>query len=398
MAGSSEIRNPQGRSDPLSGEEAELYARAARAAGALGVAANLESGTFVLTGAGKSFGLACMQRAATLPAFRQRIAATDRDALDGLAREGRLDIRIRLVGEDASVRHVRLTGTGDGRTWSGLLLSAGREPDGGQARLDFEDALRDGLKQGGILAFHQPIVDLTTGRLAGFEALARWRKPGEGLIGPDDFLPLAAEMGLTGEIGDAVRAGAIADLAAWRSARPGLKSLYVAANATAGELTRPGFAPDLIETVRNAGLPRGAFKLEINETEVMGDPEAVGAVCTELKAAGITLVLDDFGTGYSSLARLDRLPFDVLKIDQYFIRAMMADAATRAIVSSVVKLARNYAMLVVAEGVETRAMAEMAREQGCDFAQGYFYASALSPEQADTVIETGCEGRFSGAV
>lgn len=398
MAGPSEIRDPEGRSDPLSGEEADRFARAALAAGALGIMADLPAGSLVLTGVAESFGLSRTQRSGSFSALRERIAATDRNALDTLARPGQADIRIRLVGEDAHVRHVRLTGAGDGQTWTGLLLPAGRGPDGGQARLDTEDALRRGLTQDEVLAFHQPIVDLSTDRLAGFEALARWRRPGEGLIGPDDFLPLAAEMGLTGAIGDAVRAGAIADLSAWRTARPDIRSLYVTANATAGELTDPGFAPRLIETVRRAGLPRGAFKLEINETELMGDPEAVGAVCTELKAAGIALVLDDFGTGYSSLARLDRLPFDVMKIDQYFIRAMMSDASARAIVGSVVKLARNYAMLVVAEGVETRAMADAAREQGCDFAQGFYYASALDPEEAGQVIETGCQGRFDGAV
>ena len=147
--------------------------------------------------------------------------------------------------------------------------------------------------------------------------------------------------------------------------------------------------------VNQAGLPPGGFKLEINETELMSDPDTVSAVCRTLKSAGIALVLDDFGTGYSSLARLDRLPFDILKIDQYFIRAMMSDLSARAIVSSVVRLARNYAMVVVAEGVETKDMAECAAEQGCDFAQGFHYAGALEPDAAAACVRSGRADRFA---
>lgn len=378
--------------------DADDFARAGLAAGALALRAEPDEGALNLTGDAVAFGLARVQQYGELSGFVEAIAATDRDALDGLSRAGRLDVRLRLVGEDHHVRHVRLAGTGDGRVWTGLLLPAGAGPDGGQARLARETALQSDLAEGRILAFHQPIIDLTTGRLAGFEALARWRKPGEGLIGPDDFLPLAAEMGLTRAIGDQVRAGAIADLAAWRTAYPAARRLTVAANATAGELLSEGFADTLVDAVRTAGLDPGAFKLEINETELMGDADAVTRVCAVLKRAGIALVLDDFGTGYSSLARLDRLPFDVLKIDQYFIRAMVADPGARAIVASVIKLARNYAMTVVAEGVETLSAARLAAEQGCDFAQGFAYAGALAPEEAGTVIESGREGRFAGVV
>lgn len=397
MARSPEIRDPQGRPRPLDAGGSSPYAQAVRAAGALGVEIDLPAQRIALTGEAGGLGLAATQARASLAAFRERIAATDRAALETLSAPGRLDVRVRLIGEDSQVRHVRLSGRGDGTSWTGLLLPAGHGPDGGHQRLENEAALRRGLDEGRVVAFHQPIVDLRTGRLAGFEALARWQRPGLGLVAPDDFLPLAEQMGLLAEIGRAVRAGAIADLAAWRAANPALRSLYVAANATAGELAAPGFAETLIAAVREAGLPRGAFRLEINETELMQDPDAICAVCAELKAAGIALVLDDFGTGYSSLARLDRLPFDVMKIDQYFIRAMMADRAARSIVSSVVRLARNYAMVVVAEGVETEAMARTAAGQGCDYAQGFYYAGALAPDEAGAVIAAGREGRFHGA-
>lgn len=370
-------------------------ARAAEAAGALALRVEPGSGRLELSGPVEGFGLCGVQRRGRLSELRDQIAATDRVALDGLSGPGRLDVRLRLVGEDQHVRHVRLTGAGDGRVWTGLLLPAGAGPDGGQARLAREAALTRDLAAGRILAFHQPIVDLSSGCLAGFEALARWQKPGEGLIGPDDFLPLAAEMGLTTAIGEQVRAAAIADLAAWRGAMGAARRLTVAANATASELLAPDFADTLIAAVKAADLPPGAFKLEINETEMMREPEAVTGVCARLKRAGIALVLDDFGTGYSSLARLDRLPFDTVKIDQYFIRAMSADPGARAIVSSVVKIARNYAMTIVAEGVETAEMARLAAAQGCDFAQGFAYAGALPPDEAARVIETGREGRFA---
>jgi EAL domain-containing protein (putative c-di-GMP-specific phosphodiesterase class I) len=368
----------------------EGFAEAARAAGALAASLDPATGEASLHGDADSLGL---RAASDFSGFLDQVAPADRPALGVLSRAGRVDIRIRIVGADGQVRPVRLLGQGGETGFSGLVLPAG---EGGEDREEVgrEAAFAAALKAGEVIAFHQPVIDLQTERLAGFEALARWCPPGGGIMAPDDFFALANRMKLMHAIGDRVRGSALADLSAWRAADPSLDRLWVSANATASELLRPGFADDLIALVGEAGVPRGRFKLEINETEVMRDPEGSEAVLLRLKAAGIGLALDDFGTGYSSLARLDRLPFDVIKIDQYFVRALIGDGASRSITASVIKLARSLGMVIVAEGVETAEMADLLAEMGCDYGQGFHYAGALPPERAGRVVTEGKEGLF----
>ena len=371
---------------------AEAFSAAARAAGAL--ALEVEGETVRLTGDASPHGLARVQGAGTLEAFRTCIAPGDRAALSALFAGERVDLRLRLVGEDGRVRHVRLMGDG-ASPWRGLLLPAGASPDGGLAALDLETALRQGVSDGAIVAYHQPVIALQTGRLAGFEALARWERPDGAVSGPETFLGLAAEHNLIGPIGQSVRACAARDASAWRLARPDAATLFVAANATASELCAPDFASGLIALVEAADLPAGAFKLEISETEVMRDPEAAETAMKALKAAGFSLVLDDFGTGYSSLSRLDRFPFDTVKIDQHFTRLGETDPSARTIIAGVVRIAQSYAMSVVAEGVETKAAAQICLELGCDYGQGFRFAQALSPDHAAEAVLNGVAGRFS---
>lgn len=379
---------------------ADLFAAAARAAGAIALRADLDSGALGIEGDAAPFGIAATQHAAHLSSLRAQIAQTDTHAFDGLYSAGPVDVRLRLVGEDRHVRHVRLTGRTRDGVFEGMLLIAGAAPRGGTEKLDREVDLTRDLQAGRVIPFYQPIIDLDSGRLAGFEALARWRRPGESLVAPDDFLPLAAEMNLIAEVGARIREGAIRDLAAWQQAGLELGGLYIAANATAGEVSAPGFVRALIETIDAAGIPRDRFKLEINESELMLAPEAVVLACQALKEAGICLVIDDFGTGYSSLARLDQLPFDVLKIDQYFIRALGSapdrNPQARSIVTSIVELARACEMDVVAEGVESAASADAVRQQGVRFAQGFQFGSAVPADEAEAWIIGGASGRFAG--
>jgi len=379
----------------VSGQDGSAFSRAAGAAGALALEAEPGRGRLSMNGDAAAFGLSACAASGRLERLHAAAAPGDRACLDALSRPGGCDIRLRVIGEDAAVRYARLIGSGDGEVWRGLLIPAGADPEGGLARIDLETELGKALGQGDVIAHHQPVVSLSDRRLAGFEALARWIRPGGGVLSAEEFLPLAEERAMTARIGEAVRACAARDAAAWRAARPDAKTLFVAANATAGELCSPGFADTLVEAVRNAGLARGVFKLEVSETEVMRDPEAAETAMKRLKAAGVSLVLDDFGTGYSSLARLDRFPFDTIKIDQYFIRAATADASARAIIASVVRIARSYAMTVVAEGVETEDAARLCAEMGCDYGQGFRFARALAPQDAADAVTAGLEGRFS---
>ncbi|MFW5661866.1 MAG: EAL domain-containing protein [Oceanicaulis sp.] len=366
-----------------------VLAAGAEAAGAVGLV--VENGAFVIEGGCSVLGLD--PAPVSLDAFAERLAPGDRGVLDRVRSGEACDTRLRLIGADGKVRYARLIGRGEGGAWRGLLVPAGASPEGGIERIDLETALKAAVQTGEVTAFHQPLVDLQTRRLAGFEALARWLRPDGDVMGPDEFLPLAAEQGLTRTLGEAVRTSAARDAAAWRAAGAA-QTLFVAANATAGEICAPGFAESLVEMVQAAGLPANRFKLEVNETEVMADPNAAETALKTLKAAGFSLAIDDFGTGYSSLSRLDRFPFDSVKIDQYFIRAALADAAARAIVKSVVSIARSYAMTIVAEGVETEEAAGLCADLGCDFGQGFRFARALRPEDAAEAVRSGIEGRF----
>ena len=378
-------------SDPL-----HPYMDAVAAAGALAVEIGFLDDTLSLGGEALSLGLGALSATGDFRQLRDRLAPIDQSRLDQLKRAGPTDVRLRLLGDDHVVRYVRLIGQGDGLTWRGLMLPAGGSA-GRRADMDLESALAESLNSGEVCAYYQPVVDLKSGVLAGFEALARWDRPGVGLLGPDEFMPLAQSHGYIEAVGETVRAMAVQDLSAWLAAGPPALNLFVTANATASEVCNPDFAERLLEAVQIAGLPKGGFKLEVNETDVMLDPEAAERTLNAVRDQGVPIVLDDFGTGYSSLARLDRFAFDVVKLDQYFIRAALTDGSARSIISSVVRIAESYGMLVVAEGIETEAAQTLCLELGCDYGQGYQFAPALSPQDAAQAVTQGLKARFAQA-
>ncbi|SDM22655.1 EAL domain-containing protein [Maricaulis salignorans] len=365
----------------------------ARAAGAVAFAIELDRGGQIrFTGALEAFGL---QRATfDWSGFCDRLGPADHARLDAALGGDRLDLRIRLIGETGSVAYVRLLGRRvTEQRFEGLMTPAGLSGEGA-LRIREEHALANAVAAGEVIAWYQPIIALATGRLAGFEALARWERPGVGVLAPQDFLAMADDLDLLDRISTEVRASAIADLSLWRTVCEGGSELFVAANATVSELVSPSFPDALLEAVRQAQLPAGAFKLEIAETEIMRDPDLAAGVMARLSAGGIALALDDFGTGYSSLARLEMLPFDVVKIDRYFVRAMAANESAGTVVQSVIQLARHFGMKIVAEGIESAESGDGLRAMGCDFGQGYRYAGALAPDQALLAVRHGLEGRF----
>jgi len=256
----------------------------------------------------------------------------------------------------------------------------------GLSRLALESDLRGAISRGEICAFFQPIVRLATGELAGFEALARWRHPRRGYLGPDDFLPLMAEMGMMSELGEHMMRVAARQLGVWRRAHPAVDHLTCSVNLSTGEIDRDGLVDELADLVRENGLRRGSLKLEITESDIMRDPERAALTLRALRDAGAAIALDDFGTGFSSLSYLTRLPFDTLKIDRYFVRTMASNEGSAKIVRSVIQLGQDLAMEVVAEGVENGVMASALLDLGCDYGQGYGYAPALSPQEAEVYL------------
>ncbi len=281
---------------------------------------------------------------------------------------------------ELAVESAKSTGRGGAAAYG-----RGLESDG-LSRLALEGDLKGALGRGELTAFYQPIVRLSTGALSGFEALVRWRHPRRGLLTPEQFLPLCEEMGLMSQLGAAMMRDAAQQLADWRTRHRAAGELTVAVNLSTGEIDRPDLVDQVRQIRRDTGLPAGALKLEVTESDVMRDPDRAAVVLEALRHAGAGLALDDFGTGFSSLSYLTRLPFDTIKVDRYFVRTMAANEGSEKIVSSVVRLGQDLSMEVVAEGVENAGMARRLLALGCDYGQGFGYAPALSPQEAEVYL------------
>ncbi|CAN5125124.1 bifunctional diguanylate cyclase/phosphodiesterase [soil metagenome] len=254
------------------------------------------------------------------------------------------------------------------------------------SRLALESDLRGAFARGEIVPYFQPVVRLETGEISGFEALARWRHPRRGIVPPDEFLPMCDEMGLLAELGVCMMSQSAKQLAEWRGRHRAAADLTCSVNLSTGEIDRPNLVDDVAALLKQTGLPSGALKLEITESDIMRNPEHATVVLRQLREAGAGLSLDDFGTGFSSLSYLTRLPFDTLKIDRYFVRTMGANEGSAKIVRSVVNLGRELSLEVVAEGVENATMAKLLMELGCHYGQGYGYAPALSAQEAEVYL------------
>ena len=259
-------------------------------------------------------------------------------------------------------------------------------PGAARSRLELESDVRGALERGEMEPFYQPIVRLADARVAGFEALVRWRHPRLGLLHPDEFLPLVAEARLMPELGLHMIEAAAAQLARWRADHPDAGAISVGVNVTCGDLERP----DLVERVKAAiarnGLPHGALKLELTESEIMRDPDRAALVLEALRDAGVALAADDFGMGFSSLSYLARLPLQQLKIDRYFVRTMGVNEGSAKIVGSVVALGRDLGLEIIAEGVEDAPMAAALHALGCHYGQGFGYARPLPAQEAEVYL------------
>jgi EAL domain-containing protein (putative c-di-GMP-specific phosphodiesterase class I)/GGDEF domain-containing protein len=252
------------------------------------------------------------------------------------------------------------------------------------ARITLEREMRGALERNEFRAYFQPKINLATGKIEACEALARWIRPDRTIISPGRFIPVAEESGLIGALSDAIMREACWKAASW--ARAGHPA-NVAVNVSALQFRSDKFADQVLRVVQHAGLAPARLELEITESVVMEDPERALRVIRPLKEAGVRLAIDDFGCGHSSLAALSKLPFDVIKIDQQFIRALeRGDAQSAAIVEMILALARTLNMEVVAEGVERRDDVEFVAARGCHWVQGFFFGAAVSaPEFAETL-------------
>ncbi len=233
--------------------------------------------------------------------------------------------------------------------------------------------LRRAVERDEIVAYYQPIIALGSGVLTGFEVLARWRHPDRGLLGPDQFLPMAEESGLINELGASILRSSLVQLGRWRDRFQEFRELSIAVNVSARQLLGHQLVDIVGDALTEAGVPANSLWLEITETALMTDVKAASIALRELRSIGLHLSVDDFGTGYSSLTYLKRFPVEAIKIDRSFVNGLGIDAEDTTIVEAVVNLGHSLGLSVVAEGVETPLQLSRLRDLGCDRAQGYLF-------------------------
>ncbi|WP_399225912.1 aminotransferase class I/II-fold pyridoxal phosphate-dependent enzyme [Streptomyces sp. TRM49041] len=233
---------------------------------------------------------------------------------------------------------------------------------------------------------YQPIVELVTGSVAGFEALIRWPHRRRGLVPPDQFITLAEETGHITALGSWVLQNATADIARWQRARHRAQPLYVNVNVSARQFLDPGFVDDVRRVLDTSGLARGSLVLEITESVLMRHDEQVRAAMRTLKDLGVSIAVDDFGTGFSSLSYLREFPIDALKVDKSFIDDIVTDGQQVALVEGIVRIADVLGLQVTAEGIENGGQRDLLAAMGCRFGQGYHFARPMTPDEAQRFL------------
>ena len=252
-------------------------------------------------------------------------------------------------------------------------------------RLAMESELRRAIEREEIKVLYQPIVRLEDRAIAGFEALARWDHPKLGRLSPAEFISIAEEIGLIVDLGLFVLEHTARQLAQWQAATRSREPVFASVNVSSRQLLRHDLIQDLRGVLGRASLARGTLKLEITESLVMENPEHAAQMLTRIKELGAGLSLDDFGTGHSSLAYLQRFPFDTIKIDQSFVRT--TPRGTRPVIlRSIIALAHDLGMEVVAEGAETDSDAVELYQLGCEYAQGFAFGEPMSAEGARDLL------------
>ena len=261
-----------------------------------------------------------------------------------------------------------------------------RMRDEAKSALLLEHDMRQAIRNNEFHLVFQPVVDMRSGCLEGFEALIRWTHPERGLICPAQFIPLAEESGMIIPIGDFVIREACRILRGWRDARPAAEELTVAVNLSGRQFEGSKLAERIREVMAEHGLPSHCLKLEIVETVLMDDAKRSVAQLAALHDLGLRLSVDDFGTGYSSLSYLQRFPLDDLKIDLSFVRGMDKSAEDYEIVKTIIGLAHGLNLKVIAEGIERPTQRDMLADLGCDFGQGYLFSPPLAEPDAESFI------------
>jgi diguanylate cyclase (GGDEF)-like protein/PAS domain S-box-containing protein len=254
-------------------------------------------------------------------------------------------------------------------------------------RLRLEGDLRRAIDAGQLSVAYQPQFSLETGRLAGFEALVRWKHPSDGDIGPGAFIPIAEEAGLMLRLTDFVLHCACRQLRAWQAIDSTFSRLTMSVNLSGHDLAHSALVARVTRALVESGVHPRHLTLELTENILMSRLEAALPMLADLRRLGVRLAVDDFGTGYSSLSHLSTLPIDSLKIDRSFVSSLCADSNEAAVVRAILLLGSSLGKVVIAEGIETESQRTLLQEMGCEFGQGYLMSRPLGAEQAGRLLE-----------
>jgi diguanylate cyclase (GGDEF)-like protein/PAS domain S-box-containing protein len=286
-----------------------------------------------------------------------------------------------LRDADLAMYHAKMNGKACCELFDQTMNSPASE------RLHLETSLHRALERAELRVFYQPIVDIVSGDVAGFEALVRWAHPQRGLIPPGEFIPLAEETGLIVPLDAWVLQEACRQFQEWqaRHSRP----LLLSVNISARQLQSPSLIQTVANAIESTGLDPRYLKLELTESVMIGDVDLVRERLRELKKLSIQIAIDDFGTGFSSLAYLRDLPINCVKLDRSFIARLGTDPRDNAIVRSIVTLAHDLGLTVVGEGIELAEQLAALNELGCDFGQGFYFSAGVPADVAGGLLSTG---------
>jgi EAL domain-containing protein (putative c-di-GMP-specific phosphodiesterase class I) len=245
---------------------------------------------------------------------------------------------------------------------------------------ELEQAIRYGLEHAQFVPYFEPQMDLATGRIAGFEMLARWNHPVSGTIGPDVFIPVAEEIGVIGRLSEQVIPEALRQAAGWDA------EIKVSVNISPTQFSDGWLAQRIVRMLTETGFPANRLVVEITESSLFADVDLARSIMTSLKNQGVRLALDDFGTGFSSLSSLRSLPFDMIKIDRSFVSNIHENRESAAIVRAVTTLANALSVPVCVEGIESEAVYAAVVKLGCGLGQGWYFGKPMRAEDARELL------------
>lgn len=263
-------------------------------------------------------------------------------------------------------------------------------------RLEIEKEMHHAILEEGFVVFYQPLFELSSNRIVGVEALLRWHHHEKGIILPDEFLPLAEEVGLIIPIGEWLIDTICNQIQAWQ--RIDLPEIYVAINLSPRQVMQKNLVDTIGKALKDRQISSQCFQIEITEKTMIKDVDRIADVLQELKALGISVSIDDFGMGYSSLNFLKRFPIDMLKIDKSFIADVFTNPDDASIVQSVISLGLNMNMKIIAEGIETHSQLIFLKERNCDIGQGFYFSHPMSAKDMTKFLQSGMHSESTSYV